>query len=275
MALTRLAPRAQRFSMATSTAKLQGRRALVTAGAQGIGLSITRALMAAGCDVFVHYRSSREAAEAACAEAAAFGVRAACAAGDLTEADECGRIVAEAIGFLGGLDVLINNAGSMVSRRPFVEADDEFWAEVMSLNIGSLRRVTRAAVPHLVAAASSRGGASIVNLSSLAGRNGGGPGALAYSTAKGAVLTFTRGLAVDLGPKGVRVNAVTPGLILGSSFHAAHTPVENQTRIIGGIPLGRAGTTEDVARAVVYLASEYDGFITGATLDINGGVYFG
>ncbi|MBE2215277.1 MAG: SDR family oxidoreductase [Opitutaceae bacterium] len=261
--------------MATATTKLQGRRALVTAGAQGIGLAITRALMAAGCHVFVHYRSSREAAEAVCAEAASHDVRAACCAGDLTEAPECVRVVNEAVRFLDGLDVLINNAGSMVARRPFGEADDEYWAEVMSLNLGSVRRVTRAAVPHLVAAAASRGGASIVNLSSLAGRNGGGPGALAYSTAKGAVLTFTRGLAVDLGPKGVRVNAVTPGLILGSSFHATHTPVENQKRIIGGIPLGRAGTTEDVARAVLYLASEYDGFITGATLDVNGGVYFG
>jgi len=260
--------------MANPTAKLHGKRALVTAGAQGIGLAITRALMAAGCDVFVHYRSSRDVAEAVCRDAPVFGVRAACGAGDLTEADECIRVVDAAVAFLGGLDVLINNAGSMVARRPFIEADDEYWAEVMSLNLGSLRRVTRAAVPHLVTAAASRGGASIVNLSSLAGRNGGGPGALAYSTAKGAALTFTRGLAVDLGPKGVRVNAVTPGLILGSSFHATHTPEENQKRIIAGIPLGRAGSTDDVARAVVYLASEYDGFITGATLDINGGVYF-
>jgi len=261
--------------MATATTKLHGKRALVTAGAQGIGLAITRALMAAGCDVFVHFRSSRDVAEAVCRDAPTFGVRAACCAGDLTEPEECARVVEESVAFLGGMDVLINNAGSMVARRPFLEADDDYWAEVMALNLGSLRRVTRAAVPHLVAAAASRGGASIVNLSSLAGRNGGGPGALAYSTAKGAVLTFTRGLGVDLGPKGVRVNAVTPGLILGSSFHATHTPAENQKRIIAGIPLGRAGTTEDVARAVVYLASEYDGFITGATLDINGGVHFG
>lgn len=261
--------------MANHAAKLHGKRALITAGAQGIGLAITRALMAAGCDVFVHYRSSGAAAEAVCRDAPVFGVRVACGSGDLTEADECARIVDEAVAFLGGLDVLINNAGSLVARRPFAGADDEYWAEVMSLNLGSLRRITRVATPHLVAAAAARGGASIVNLSSLAGRNGGGPGALAYSTAKGAVLTFTRGLAVDLGPKGVRVNAVTPGLILGSTFHATHTPEENQKRIIAGIPLGRAGTTEDVARAVVYLASEYDGFIAGATLDINGGVYFG
>lgn len=275
MALTRERRSGHRRRMSIARSKLQGKRALVTAGAQGIGLAITRELIAAGCAVFVHYRSSREAAELACREAAAAGVRAGCAAGDLTEAASCRQLVDEAVGFLGGLDVLINNAGSLVARRPFVEADDDYWAEVMSLNVGSARRITRAAVPHLVAAASSGGGASIVNLSSLAGRNGGGPGSVAYATAKGALLTFTRGLAVDLGPKGVRINAVAPGLILGSAFHTTHTPEEAQKRIIAGIPLGRAGTTEDVARAVVYLASEYDGFITGATLDINGGVYFG
>ena len=126
---------------------------------------------------------------------------------------------------------------------------------------------------HLVDAGTSRGGASIVNLSSVAGRHGGGPGAIAYSTAKGAMLTLTRGLASEYAPKGVRVNAVTPGLILGSAFHTQHTPEETQRKIIAGIPLGRPGTTEDVARAVAYLASEFDGFITGATLDINGGVY--
>jgi 3-oxoacyl-[acyl-carrier protein] reductase len=260
--------------MTPALGKLHGKRALVTAGAQGIGLAISRTLLAAGCDVVVHYRQSRAAAEELVRDVqSTAGRRAAAVPGDLTEGAECDRVVHEAAAFLGGLDVLINNAGSLVARRPFSEADDEFWAEVMSLNLGSARRVTRATVPYLVRAGAERGGASIVNLSSLAGRQGGGPGALAYATAKGAVLTFTRGLAADLGPKGVRVNAVTPGLILGSQFHAMHTPEETQRRIITGIPLGRAGTTDDVARAVVFLASEFDGFITGATLDINGGVY--
>ncbi len=253
--------------------KLKGKRALVTAGAQGIGLAISRELAAAGCDVFVHYRSSRDAAEALCAELAARGVRAASGAGDLTDAAECRRVVDGAATILGGLDMLINNAGSLVARRKFDEADDAFWAEVMRLNLDSARRVTYAALPYLVEAGASRGGASIVNLSSVAGRHGGGPGAIAYSTAKGAMLTLTRGLASEYAARGVRVNAVTPGLILGSAFHAQHTPEETQRKIIAGIPLGRAGTTEDVARAVVYLASEFDGFITGATLDINGGVY--
>ena len=255
------------------TGRLQGKRALVTAGAQGIGLAISRALAEAGCDVFVHYRSSRESAEALCAEAAAAGLRAVCGPGDLTEAEACRALVDDAVGTLGGLDILVNNAGSLIGRRTLEDMDDAYWDDVMRLNLDSLRWVTAAARSHLVDAAAAHGGASIVNLSSLAGRHGGGPGALAYSTAKGAMLTFTRGLATALAPKGVRVNAVAPGLILGSAFHQRHTPEEMQRRIISTIPLGRAGTTEDVARAVVFLAGEYDGFITGATLDINGGVY--
>lgn len=253
--------------------KLLRKRALITAGAQGIGLAIARHLLRAGCDVFVHYHSNADAAQALAQEATDMGRRCGNGGGDLTETEACNRIVGEAVSFLGGLDVLINNAGSLIARRSFAEADDEYWAEVMSLNLGSARRISRAAAPHLAAAAKAFDGASIVNLSSLAARNGGGPGAVAYATAKGAMLTFTRGLARELATQGVRVNALTPGLILGSNFHSAHTPPEAQAAIIAGIPLGRAGDVDDVARAAVYLASEFDGFITGAALDINGGVY--
>jgi 3-oxoacyl-[acyl-carrier protein] reductase len=256
-----------------SLSKLAGKRALVTAGAQGIGLAITRALLAAGCDVFVHYRSSAAAAANLREERLPGGGRCLVATADLTDSDACDQLVAEAVADLGGLDILINNAGSLVARRTLAEADDAFWAEVMALNLGTMRRMTRAAAPHLVRAGAERGGASIVNLSSLAGRKGGHAGSLAYSTAKGAVLTFTRALALELGPQGVRVNAVAPGLILGTRFHATHTSAESAQATIAGVPLGRAGLPEDVARAVVFLAGEFDGFITGATLDINGGVY--
>ena len=253
--------------------KLLGKRALVTAGAQGIGLAISQHLLRAGCDLFVHYRSSVEAAKALAAEAAKLGRRCAIGTGDLSETEDSDRIVSEAVEFLGGLDILINNAGSLIARRTFVEADDDFWSQTMSLNIGSARKITRPAVPHLVASAKANGGASIVNLSSLAGRKGGHAGSLAYSTAKGAVLTFTRALAAELGPQGIRVNALAPGLILGTSFHTTHTSADSARATIATIPLARAGTADDVARAAVFLASEYDGFISGATLDINGGVY--
>lgn len=253
--------------------KLQGKRALVTAGAQGIGLAISRQLLAAGCDLFVHYRSSVAAARALEPEAKTLGRQYAHSAADLTNPEECDRLVREAVGFLGGLDVLVNNAGSLVARKLLSEADEAFWSEVMSLNVGSARRVTRAAAPHLIAAAKTGGGASIVNLSSLAGRKGGHPGSLVYSTAKGAILTFTRALANELGPQGVRVNAIAPGMILGTSFHNTHTTPESAQATVAGIPLGRGGNADDVARAAVFFASEYDGFITGATLDVNGGVY--
>ena len=253
--------------------KLLGKRALVTAGAQGIGLAISQHLLRAGCDVFVHYRSSADGARILATEAKKLGRRCGAVTGDLTETEECDRVVAAAIEFLGGLDVLINNAGSLIGRRTFLEAEDNFWAETMSLNLGSMRRITRAAAPHLIAAAKAGGGASIVNLSSLAGRKGGHAGSLAYATAKGATLTFTRALATELGPHGVRVNALAPGLILGTSFHNTHTTPESARATTAAIPIGRAGNADDVARAAVFFATEFDGFITGATLDINGGVY--
>jgi len=253
--------------------RLLGKRALITAGAQGIGLAISQHLLRAGCELVVHYRSSAEAARSLSDEAARAGQRCLVLPGDLTTTEACDRVVRESVQFLGGLDVLINNAGSLIARRSLASADDEFWAETMSLNLGSARRITRAAAPHLEASARANGGASIVNLASLAGRKGGHTGSLAYATAKGALLTFSRALATELGPQGIRVNAVTPGLILGTSFHNTHTTPEAARQNVAGIPLGRAGHADDVARAVVYLASEYDGFITGATLDINGGVY--
>ena len=255
--------------------QLVGKRALVTAGAQGIGEAITRGLLDAGCAVFVHYHSSAESARGLVTAAIARGQRCSSQQADLTSTEDCNALVSAAASYLGGIDVLINNAGSLVARRTLAEADDEFWADVMSLNMGSMRRVSCAATTHLTAAAAEHGGASIVNLSSLAGRKGGHGGSLAYSTAKGAVLTFTRALAAELGPMGVRVNAVAPGLILGTRFHNTHTSKESATATIAGIPLGRAGTAEDVARAVTFLASEWNGFITGATLDINGGVWMG
>ena len=197
----------------------------------------------------------------------AHGVRAQAFAADLTQVEAARSLVAAAVAFLGGLDVLVNNAGDLVGRRTLAEAEPDFWRTVQEVNVTSLMLVTRACLPHLAKPA------SIINVSSLAGRRGGHGGSLAYATAKGAVLTFTRALAAELGPQGVRVNAVAPGLILGTHFHATHTTKASADATIASIPLGRAGTPEDVARAVAFFAAERDGFITGATLDINGGVY--
>jgi 3-oxoacyl-[acyl-carrier protein] reductase len=248
---------------------LKGKRALITGASQGIGAAIAEGLIDAGADVCLHYFQSDATPRALAKKAESRGQRALVLQADLRKETEATGAVEKAIGFLGGLDVLINNAGSLVARRKLEEVDLAFWDEVININLTTMMFVTRAAVPALVKA----GASSIVNIASLAGRKGGHGGSLVYSSTKGAVITWTRALSAELGPKGVRVNCVAPGLILGTRFHDTHTTKESADETVRGIPLGRGGTSEDIARPVVYLASEYDGFITGATLDINGGVY--
>ena len=249
---------------------LKGKRALVTGGGQGLGEAIPRELIRQGCDVAIHYFTSKDGAEALVKEAQAAGQRAAAFQADLTKEDDAVKMVHDAAAFLGGLDVLINNTGDLVKRVWLQDITSEFWDKVMSVNLKSMMIVTRTAVPYL---AKNTGGSSIVNLASLAGRKGGHAGSLVYGTSKGAVITWTRALSGELADRKIRVNCVAPGLMLGTRFHNTHTTAESAALTVSQIPLGRAGNAEDVARPVAFLASEYDGFITGATLDINGGVY--
>lgn len=248
---------------------LVNKRALVTAAGQGIGKSVAEGLLKAGCDLAIHYYSNEKGAQEVAALAKSLGRKAQCFQADLTDEKAAIEMVRQASDFLGGLDVLVNNAGGLVARKPLGEVTLAFWQKVIDINMTSMMFVTREAVPHLAKA----NGSSIINISSLAGRKGGHGGSLVYSTTKGAVLTLTRALSGELAALGIRVNAVAPGLILGTSFHTTHTSKESADETIKGIPLARAGNAEDISRPVVFLASEYDGFITGATLDINGGVY--
>lgn len=249
--------------------KLHNKRVLVTAGAQGIGYAIAQHFITAGARVAIHYLRSTANAQSLVAKALDQGTFACAVQGDLTHPETAARVVRECAEQLDGLDILVNNAGSLIERRTIDQIDEVFWLKVWQVNMSSAQFTTQAALPFL----RKNDNGSIVNLASLAGRKGGHPGSLVYSTAKGAMLTWTRALATELGPEGIRVNAVAPGLILGTSFHNTHTTAESAQATIAGIPLNRAGNADDVARAVLYLASEYDGFITGATLDINGGVY--
>ena len=249
--------------------KLEGKIVLITAGAQGIGESITRHFIDSGAHVAIHYFSSADTANRLTAYATDKGQKAIAIAGDLTKEADANALVEKTVEAFGGLDILINNAGSLVARRMLSDMEAEFWHKVMDINLTSMMFVIRAASGYLA----KNDHSSIVNLASLAGRKGGHPGSLAYATSKGAILTLTRALATELGPQGTRVNAVAPGLILGTSFHNTHTTKESAEATTAGIPIQRAGNADDVARGVLYLASEYDGFITGATLDINGGVY--
>ncbi len=248
---------------------LKNKNALVTGGASGIGRAIVRELAGLGANVLIHYHHSKDSAVSLAEEIRTLGVDAEIVQADLSTETGVGVLSAFVAKKWNNLDVLVNNAGDLIARRKLEEMDMDFYHKVISVNLDSNVLVTRAMIPLL----KRSGASSIVNLASLAGRKGGHAGSVIYSTAKGAILTLTRSLSSELAPYGIRVNAVAPGLILGSAFHATHTTEESKQATIRDIPLHRAGTCEDVARAVAFFASEYDGFITGATLDINGGIY--
>ena len=248
---------------------LKGKKALVTGGASGIGRAISLELANMGAALIIHYHRSKESAESLAAQINSSGGKAEVVQADLTEEAGVQALTDFVIERWDNLDVLVNNAGDLVGRHKLEEVQMDFYRKVVAVNLDSNVLVTRAMIPLL----KKSGSASIVNLASLAGRKGGHGGSIIYSMTKGAILTLTRALSTELAPYGIRVNAVAPGFILGSAFHAIHTSEESKQATIRDIPLKRAGTCEDVARAVAFLASEYDGFITGATLDINGGVY--
>ncbi|HLP73050.1 MAG TPA: SDR family oxidoreductase [Bacteroidales bacterium] len=248
---------------------LKGKNAFVTGTSQGIGYSVAKGLIEAGCNVCMHYFHSDEMILKLKEFAEKNNQKAVILKADLTNEQSVRNCVRSAAHILEPFDILINNSGSLV-KRSFVENIElEYWREVIDINMTTMMLVTREILPYL----NTETGSSIVNISSLAGRTGGHPGSLVYSSCKGAVLTWTRSLAKELAARNIRVNAVAPGFIEGTNFHKVHTTRESAEKTIASIPLGRSGDPGDVARAVVFLASEYDGFITGSTLDINGGVY--
>ena len=245
-----------------------GRVAVVTGGARDIGRGICLKLAEGGADVVVNYfRSDDEAAETV-RMVEAVGGRAVAVQADVTRRGEVDRLVAETRHAFGNdIHILVNNAGGIIARKGFAEIDDAFWDLVMDVNVRSLVYVTQAVLPHMP------DGGAIVNNASLAARNGGGPGAIAYAASKGTVLTLTRGLAKEFGHRNIRVNCVSPGLN-NTTFHDLFTLAEARRSTASGTPLRREGTADEVGAAVAYLASDAASFITGASLEINGGLYF-
>jgi 3-oxoacyl-[acyl-carrier protein] reductase len=253
----------------TDTFRLDGQVALVTGGGSGIGKAISVALAEGGAAVAVHYLSSAASADEVVGTIRGKGGRALAIQADLTRPGEGDRVVAETIAGLGGLDVLVNNAGHLVQRCAIAEMPDDLFRTILDVNLTSAFLVTRAALRHML----PRGSGSIVNMSSAAAFAGGGNGSAMYATSKAAIVGFTRGLAKEVGSKGVRVNAVAPGQI-ATQFHDRFSTPEARANTVRTIPLGREGAAEEVARAVVFLASPAASFVNGEVTGVNGGMYF-
>ncbi len=251
----------------TASLDLSGRIAIVTGGGRDIGRACAMRLAAAGAGVAINYHSSAEGAESAVSAITEAGGRAMAQQGDMTSDADVKRFVDATRGMFGDrIDILVHVTGGLIARRSIEEMDVAHWNTVMDLNTTSYFRIVKATVPFML------NGGSIVGLASQAGRDGGGPGAIAYGAAKGAVMTMTRGLAKELGPA-IRVNAVCPGMI-DTGFHKQFTKPEVRAHVASVTPLKREGASEDVANLVAYLVSDGAAFITGTNIDINGGTLF-
>lgn len=251
----------------STSGRLDGKVAIITGGGRDIGRACALRLASAGAAVAINYNSSSTGAESAVAEILADGGRALTRQGDMTSETDVAALIDETLANLGNrIDILAHVTGGLLARRMITEMDVDHWNRVLDLNATSFFRLVKAVLPHMT------DGGSIIALASQAGRDGGGPGAVAYAASKGAVMTATRGLAKELGPN-VRVNAVCPGMI-DTDFHNTFTKPEVRNHVASITPLKREGTSEDVANLVTYLASDEAAFITGANIDINGGLAF-
>lgn len=248
--------------------KFKGKVAVVTGGARDIGRAISVQLAKEGAKVVVNYNSSRKGAKETVAEIESFGGKAIAVKADVSDLKAIKRLKAKTVKAFGEkVHILVNNAGGLFARRTLQEFDEDFYDLVMNVNFKSTVFVMQAFEPLMGK------GTSIINLSSLAARDGGGGGSSLYGSSKGAVTTFTRAMAKELGPKGIRVNALCPGMI-ATKFHDDFTKDEIRTVVAGKTPVRREGRADEVADLVVYLASENSSFITGANFDINGGLAF-
>jgi 3-oxoacyl-[acyl-carrier protein] reductase len=243
-----------------------GKRVLVTGSSRGIGAAVAGAFAELGARVAIHGRD--ETAVAALASRIGRGVVP--LTGDFADRGQTRGVVERAVQTLGGLDVLINNAGTMLGRVALADIDDDFLQQQFDLNAASALIASRTALPALIA---SRG--AIVNTGSISGRTGGSPGSSLYSAAKAFQASLARSLATELAPHGVRVNAVSPGTI-ATDFHDRYSTPEKLAQTTARIPLKRLGTAEDCVGAYLFLASNrLAGYITGQVIEVNGGQFFG
>lgn len=247
--------------------EFKGKAILITGASTGIGAGCAMAFGARGARVAVHYNSSTDAAAEVVRSVNQSGGEAFAVQGDLRTSAECERVVAEAVARLGQIDILINNAGALVRRLPIAELTDEMFDDVIDLNVRSMMMCTKYAVPHM------HSGGAIINLTSIAASNGGGPGAAMYAGSKAFITTATKGLAKELVSRGIRVNAVSPGVVLTPFHEKFSTPAQLES-MRQTIPMARLGTVDECVGAFLYLASQQmSGYVTGQVIEVNGGQY--
>jgi 3-oxoacyl-[acyl-carrier protein] reductase len=247
---------------------LKDKIVLITGGSTGIGAALVRAFAAQGSQVGLHYNSSVDAAEALAEELRASGAAVELVRADVTRSNDLREAVERVAAAFGRLDGLINNAGGMVARVPYEEMTDAHYDAVMDLNGRSVLAASAAAIPHL-----KKQGGFIINTASLAARTGGSAGAGVYGSSKAFVANVTRGMAKELVPHGIRVNAVSPGII-DTPFQERYTTPPQMAVMKAGIPLGRIGTAEECCGAYLFLASAIaSGYVIGQTIEVNGGQF--
>ena len=240
--------------------------AWVTGSSTGIGRASAVGLAEQGCRVAVHYNRSEDEAREVVEQIEGSGGDAMLVGGDVSDSGEVERMVREVEDRYGRLDVLVNNAGSLIERRSFSEMTEDLWDSVINVNLKSVFLCSKAVLP----AMKRQGRGRIINMTSVAARNGGGPGSSAYASAKGGVSTLTRAMAKELVADNILVNAVAPGVIT-TPFHDRFTPPDVREQLSAAIPIGREGTPEEVAGAVLFLASPWADYLVGEIIEVNGG----
>ena len=250
----------------TSYPGLKGKVALITGASSGIGAATARLFASLGARVAIGFHHNKKGALQVIESITAAGGTAAAAAGDFRKTGEIHAAIDRAVKEFGPIDILVNNAGSLVKRAPIREVTEELWDDVMALNLKSAVFASQAVAPSMI----ERRTGAIVNVVSIAAHNGGGLGAGTYATAKAGLISFTKSLAKELAPHGIRVNAVSPGVI-DTPFHEVFSTPEMMATFVKAIPLGRVGTPEEVASVIAFLASDAAGYVVGETIEINGG----
>lgn len=246
---------------------LNSKSALVSGGSGGIGAAIAEALAKAGASVTLSYHGNKAGADAVVDRIRSAGGTALAVQADLRTRQGAAALVARHLEMFPSIDILVNNAGDMVQRVATVETSEALWHEAIDLNLSSAFFASQEAIPSMSVAGWGR----IINISSVGARTGGGAGAIPYHAAKAGVIALTKGLAKELASSGITVNVIAPGII-ETAFHQRHSKASKEKWVNELVPLQRAGTPADIAAAALYLASDGGAYVTGATLDVNGGM---